>query len=45
MWALDFKGSLVKNVFGYWGTGCGVLVATSLSDMNSIQKMVIKEDE
>jgi len=39
------KGSLMKNVFGYWGTGCGFLVATSLSDMDITQKMVIKEDE
>jgi hypothetical protein len=39
------EGLTDEECLWIWGTGCGFLVATSLSDMNSIQKMVIKEDE
>ena len=39
-----FKGSIMRYVFEFFGTGCGFLVASTLSDAD-IQKIVIKEDD
>jgi hypothetical protein len=39
-----FKGSIMRYVFEFFGTGCGFLVASTLRDAD-IQKIVIKEDD